>query len=77
MWQANRWKEGNTDMQQKHLLVFASIAIMWLAVLFVGVYGGDITNESVTESTEVPIVSAVALFAMIATIVVACRGFRD
>lgn len=64
-------------MQQKHLLVFASIAIMWLAVLFVGVYGGDITNESVTESTEVPVVSAVALFAMIATIVVACRGFRD
>jgi len=64
-------------MPQKHLLVFASIAIMWLAVLFVGVYGGDITNESITESTEVPIVSAVALFAMIATIVVAWRGFRD
>jgi len=57
-------------------LVFASIAIMWLAVLFVGVYGGDIINESVTESTEVPIVSAVSLFAMIATIFVA-RGFRD
>jgi hypothetical protein len=64
-------------MQPKHLLVFASIAIIWLAVLFVGVYGGDTTNESVTESTEVPIVSAVALFAMIATIVVAWRGFRD
>jgi hypothetical protein len=63
-------------MQPKHLLVFASIAIMWLAVLFVGVYGGDIINESVTESTEVPIVSAVSLFAMIATIFVA-RGFRD
>jgi hypothetical protein len=77
MWQANRLKEGNKNMQQKHLLVSASIAIMWLAVLFVGVYGGDITNETITESTRVPIVSAVALFAMIATIAVAWRGFRD
>lgn len=64
-------------MQQKHLLVFASIAVMWLAVLFVGVYGDDFTNQGVTESTEVPIVSAVALFAMIATIFVAWRGFKD
>ena len=64
-------------MQQKHLLVAACIVTMWLAVLFVGVFGADIVNESTADRQEVPVVSAVALFAMIATAVVGWVGFRE
>jgi len=64
-------------MQQKHLLVAACIIIMWLAVLFVGVFGSDIVNEGVTDRQEVPVVAVVALFAMIASAVVGWAGFRE
>jgi len=64
-------------MQQKHLLVAACIIIMWVAVLFVGVFGSDIVNEGVTDRQEVPVVAAVALFAMIASAVVGWAGFRE
>ena len=65
-------------MQQKHLLVAACIIAMWLAVLFVGVFGADFRTESAGgDTTEVPVVWVVALFAMIATVVVVIRGFRE
>lgn len=41
-----------------------SIVAMWLAVLFDGVYGGDMTfNSSPTNNTIIPSAVAVALFA--------------
>jgi hypothetical protein len=53
-----------------------AIVMMWVAVLFVGVYGGDMTFESVdTSSTTIPSVVLVALFAAIGTGSVAKRVF--
>ena len=65
-------------MVAKYLLAAWSIAFMWLAVLFVGVFGADFHSESAGgDITEIPVVWGVALFAMIATILVAKWGFRD
>jgi hypothetical protein len=64
-------------VQQRHLLAGLAIIAIWVAVLFVGVFGGDIATEDTTGgSTEIPIVSAVAFFAAIATSFVAWFGFR-
>jgi uncharacterized membrane protein len=53
-----------------------SIVAMWLAVLFVGVSGGDMSFHSVDGSfTVVPSVVGVALFAAIGTGSVAKRVF--
>lgn len=53
-----------------------SIVAMWLAVLFVGVFGGDMTFRGVdTSVTVVPSAVAVALFAAIGTASVAKRAF--
>ena len=64
-------------MQQKYLLVTLTIAIMWLAVLFVGVFGADIRSTGAVETSEIPVVVILAPCAMIATAVVAWRGFRE
>ena len=54
----------------------ASIVAMWLAVLFVGVFGSDMTFHGVDGSvTVMPSVAAVALFAAIGTGSVAKRVF--
>jgi hypothetical protein len=53
-----------------------SIVSMWVAVLFVGVFGGDMTFRSVDSSfTTMPSGVAVALFAAIGTGSVAKRVF--
>jgi hypothetical protein len=53
-----------------------SIVAMWLAVLFVGVFGGDMSFHGVdTSFTVMPSVVAVALFAAIGTGSVAKRVF--
>ena len=53
-----------------------SIVTMWVAVLFVGVFGGDMTFHSVDSSvTTMPSGVAVALFAAIGTGSVAKRVF--
>lgn len=53
-----------------------SIVSMWVAVLFVGVFGGDMTFHSVDSSvTTMPSGVAVALFAAIGTGSVAKRVF--
>lgn len=62
--------------------MWASLAIIviWFAVLFTAIYGPDIAvvSRSVSgDSTTVPAVAAVALFASIATWAVAKYGFRD
>ena len=53
-----------------------SIVMMWLAVLFDGIFGGDMTfsNSTQTTVTVIPSVVAVALFAAIATASVAKRA---
>jgi hypothetical protein len=58
--------------------MWATVAIvaMWVAVLFVGVFGGDMTFHSVDSSfTTMPSGVAVALFAAIGTGSVAKRVF--
>ena len=61
--------------------MWATVAIvaMWVAVLFVGVYGGEATFRSVDSSvTTIPAGVLVALFAAIGTGSVARRMFgRD
>jgi hypothetical protein len=52
-----------------------SIVTIWLAVLFDGIFGGDMTFSSPSHVTVIPSVVAVALFAAIATASVAKRAF--
>jgi hypothetical protein len=53
-----------------------SIIAMWLAVLFDGVFGGNMYFSSSNGSSSIPTVVLVALFAVFATAAVAKRGFR-
>ena len=53
-----------------------SIVTMWLAVLFDGIFGSDMTFSHVPDVTVMPSAVALALFAAIATCAVAKRGFR-
>jgi ABC-type uncharacterized transport system permease subunit len=58
--------------------MWATLAIvaMWVAVLFVGVYGGDMSFHSVdSSSSSIPSGVGVALFAAIGTGSVAKRVF--
>ena len=54
-----------------------SIVTMWLAVLFDGIFGGDMIFASTTNgsTTTMPSAVAVALFAVIGTASVAKRAF--
>ncbi len=49
-----------------------SIAVVWLAVLFVGIFAGDFVSA---DLTRIPSVIFVALFACIATAWVGKRAF--
>lgn len=79
--------EPSADVQEKRrwswqLLVpemWASLAIvvMWLAVLFDAVFGPNILSSSAGgDQSSVPSAVVVALFAFLATWVVARYGFR-
>ena len=52
-----------------------SIVTMWLAVLFDGIFGGDMTFNSPPDVTTMPSAVAVALFAVLGTSAVAKRAF--
>jgi hypothetical protein len=52
-----------------------SIVVMWLAVLFDGIFGGDMTFGSSPGVTTIPSAVMLALFAVIGTSAVAKRGF--
>jgi hypothetical protein len=52
-----------------------SIVAMWLAVLFDGVFGSDMTFSNPPNSSTIPTVVLVALFAVIGTVAVAKRVF--
>jgi hypothetical protein len=54
-----------------------SILTMWVAVLFVGVFGGNIVSSSASGTTSIPVVVAMLPFVLPATIVVARRGLGD
>jgi len=55
-----------------------SIVAMWLAVLFDGIFGGDMIFSSPGNGmTTIPSAVAVALFAFIGTTAVAKRAFRS
>jgi hypothetical protein len=55
-----------------------SIAFMWLAVLFDGVFGGDMVFfDPGSGPTTIPSAVAVALFAFLGTTAVARRAFRS
>ena len=58
--------------------VWAAVAIvsMWMAVLFTGVFGGEIVNDDVTSHQRVPVAVALAFFVLLATVAVARHGFR-
>jgi hypothetical protein len=53
-----------------------SIVAMWIAVLFVGVYGPDFESGSMTDHTTIPSVVFVAICAMVGTITVAHAALR-
>jgi hypothetical protein len=54
-----------------------AIAVIWLSVLFTAIWGPDIVNTSAGgDSSTVPSVVPVAIFAFLATWVVAKYGFR-
>ena len=53
-----------------------SIVTMWLAVLFDGIFGGDMVfSNPASGPTTIPSAVAVALFAVIGTVAVAKRAF--
>jgi len=55
-----------------------SIVAMWLAVLFDGVFGGDMVfSNAGSGPTIIPSAAAVALFAFLGTTAVARRAFRS
>ena len=55
-----------------------SIVAMWLAVLFDGIFGGEMIFSSTGNGTSsIPSAVGVALFAMIGTVAVAKRAFRS
>ncbi len=54
-----------------------SIVAMWLAVLFVGIFGGNLTSVTAGgDTTNIPSSIILALFAVIGTASVAKRTFR-
>ena len=70
---SDRW---TSRVLVREMWAATSIVAMWVAVLFVGVFGGDMTFHSVDSSTTImPSVVVVALFAAIGTASVAKRVF--
>jgi hypothetical protein len=52
-----------------------AIAVIWLVVLFDALLGPDIVSVNVTSTTHIPSAVVLALFAYLATHVVARYGF--
>ena len=65
-------------MPNRHVWAGFCIVAIWMAVLFVGIYGADFTTETASgDITTVPVVWGVAVFGTIATMFVALWGFRE
>jgi hypothetical protein len=66
-------------LRMREMWATLAIGVMWLAVLFDGIYGPNIENGGPTGSST-PSVIVVAVCAMVATIVIgraAFKGDRD
>jgi hypothetical protein len=67
---------GPSWLYMRELWAAAAISLMWLAVLFVGVYGGDAVFVGTDgSSTRLPAAVFVAFFAFLATVAVGKRAF--
>ena len=65
-------------MPNKFFWAGFSIVAIWMAVLFVGIYGADFTNETASgDVTSIPVVWGTAACATVATMFVAWWGFRE
>jgi hypothetical protein len=63
-------------LESRPLWAGLAIITMWLAVLFVGVFGGDIVSATPGgSSSSVPVVVVVAGVALLGTLVVGRRAF--
>jgi hypothetical protein len=72
--QKNRW---SLQLLVPEMWAALAIVVMWLAVLFSAVFGPNIVNTSAGgDTSSVPSAVVVALFAFLATWVVARYGFR-
>lgn len=76
---AESWDTSSRSwLHARALWAGLSIIVMWLAVLFVGVFGGDfVSNSSTNGLTKFPVVVFLLPFVLPATIVVARRGFTS
>jgi hypothetical protein len=66
---------GIDPFQAREMWAGLAIAVMWLAVALAAVFAPDIVSTSATSGTTIPSGVAVALFATIATRMVAKYGF--
>ena len=64
-------------MQNKYFWASLIIIVMWIAVLFVGVYGPTMDAGGSTGAQGIPVaLTVVAFFALIGTVIVGIFGFR-
>ena len=68
-------RSWSTQLLVREMWAALAIVVMWLAVLFAAVFGPDIVSISGTNTLTMPSAVAVALFASLATWVVAKYGF--
>lgn len=65
------------DLLPRELWACLAIVVVWLAVLFTAIFGGDIVNSNAGgDQSSVPSAVAVALFAVLATWPIARYGFQ-
>jgi hypothetical protein len=62
-------------LDARDLWATLAIIVIWLAVLFVGVFGPDFVSVNGGTTTTIPSVFGVAFFALFATTAVAKHGF--
>jgi hypothetical protein len=70
--ETRRWAK---QLLVREMWAALAIAVIWLAVLFDGLFGPDIVSTNGATSSTVPSVVVLALFASLATWMVAKYGF--
>ena len=64
-------------LRMREMWASAAIAVIWVSVLFIGVFGPDIVNSTAGgDHSSVPVVVPVAGFASIVTWLIAKYSFR-